>query len=235
MDLSTGQSRQITYETDPDLRVGLSLWSPDGSQIAYFMSRGASWNYFLIRPDGSQPRLLAQNAGWAAWSADGRWLYFSDYPVGTHLRKVPVAGGAPEVVRSDNATRVAIAADGALYYALELPLVSGGSDLEIRVARPENAASRVLARMPAARVAAGGGFQPVLSPDGQWLAVALQDGTTTNLWALSTSTGQLRQLTDFGEQPTSITRRVSWSSDGRFIFAALGQADSDVVLLDGVT
>jgi hypothetical protein len=77
MDLSTGQSRQITYETDPDLRVGLSLWSPDGSQIAYFMSRGASWNYFLIRPDGSQPRLLAQNAGWAAWSADGRWLYFS--------------------------------------------------------------------------------------------------------------------------------------------------------------
>ena len=91
----------------------------------------------------------------------------------------------------------------------------------------------MLARIPAARAAAGGGFQPVISPDGNWLALALQDGITTNLWALSTMTGQLRQLTDFGEQPTIITRRVSWSADGRFIFAAVGEADSDVVLLEG--
>jgi Tol biopolymer transport system component len=148
---------------------------------------------------------------------------------------VRVTGGAPELVRSDHATRVAIAPDGALYYAIEWPIVSGGSDLEIRVAHPENAAaSRVLARMPAARAGAGGGFQPVISPDGNWLALALLDGITTNLWALSTSTGQLRQLTDFGEQPTIITRRVSWSTDGRFIFAAVGEADSDVVLLEGL-
>jgi hypothetical protein len=44
----------------------------------------------------------------------------------------------------------------------------------------------------------------------------------------------VRQLSDFGQRPTIITRRASWSSDGRFIFAALGEADSDVVLLDGL-
>lgn len=235
MNLETGQSRQITNETDPAARVGLPLWSPDGRHIAYFRSLGLSWDYFVIRPDGSELRLLARNAGWATWSPDGEWLYFSDYPVGTQLRKVRVMGGGPELVRSDSATRVAIAADGALYYAIEQPIVSGGSDLEIRVARPENAAaSRVLARVPAARAGEGGGFQPVLSPDGNWLALALLDGITTNLWALSASTGQLRQLTDFGEQPTIITRRVSWSADGRFIFAAVGEADSDVVLLEGL-
>ena len=65
----------------------------------------------------------------------------------------------------------------------------------------------------------------MISPDGKWLALALLDGVTSNLWALSTSTGQLRQLTDFGERPTFITRRVSWSSDGRFIFAAVGEGD----------
>ena len=146
-----------------------------------------------------------------------------------------MTGGSPVVVRSDNASRVAIAPDGGgIYYAIELPVVSGGSDLEIRVARPEEAPFRVLARIPARRAAPWGGFQPVISPDGKWLALALLDGVTSNLWALSTSTGQLRQLTDFGERPTFITRRVSWSSDGRFIFAAVGEGDGDVVLLEGL-
>ena len=235
MNLETRQSRQITYERDRALRVGLPLWSPAGTQIAYFTAQGSSWNYFLIDPDGTDRRLLARDAGWATWSPDGQWLYFSDFPFGTHLRKVSVSGGAPVVVRSDNASRVAIAPDGdALYYAIELPVVSGGSDLEIRVARPEDGPSRVLARIPARRAAPWGGFQPVISPDGKWLALALLDGMTSNLWALSTSTGQLRQLTDFGERPTFITRRVSWSGDGRHIFAAVGEGDSDVVLLEGL-
>jgi len=152
MNLETRQSRQVTYEHDPALRVGLPLWSPDGRQIAYFTSLGTSWNYFLIHPDGSDPRLLARQAGFATWSWDGRWLYFSDYPTGTHLRKVPSTGGPPVLVRSDKASRVAIAPDGgALYYAIELAVLVGGSDLEIRVARPEDAPSRVLARIPARR------------------------------------------------------------------------------------
>jgi len=66
-------------------------------------------------------------------------------------------------------------------------------------------------------------------------ASALLDNVTSNLWALSTSTGQLKPLTDFGDRPIFITRRVSWSSDGRAIFAAVGEGDSDVVLLEGLT
>ena len=31
-----------------------------------------------------------------------------------------------------------------------------------------------------------------------------------------------------------IARRVSWSSDGKSILAAVGEGDADVVLLDGV-
>jgi serine/threonine protein kinase/Tol biopolymer transport system component len=232
VNLDTRQSRQVTFENNPGMRVGLPLWSPSGTQIAYFTSLGSSWNYFLVRPDGSDPRLLARDAGWATWSPDGQWLYFSDYPIGTHLRKVPATGGAPVVIRSDRASRVAISPDGAsLYYAIELPVVTGGSDLEIRVARPESGPSRLLAQIPARRAE---GFQPVISPDGKWLALALLDGVTSNLWALSTSTGQLRQLTDFGDQPIFITRRVSWSSDGRSIFAAVGEGDSDVVWLEGL-
>jgi hypothetical protein len=44
-----------------------------------------------------------------------------------------------------------------------------------------------------------------------------------------------RQITDFGDRTTFIARRVSWSSDGRSILAAVGDGDSDIVLLDGLT
>lgn len=152
-----------------------------------------------------------------------------------HLRKVPVTGSSPVLVRSDQASRVAIApGGGALYFAIEFAAFGGGSDLEIHVARPEDGPSRLLARIPARRMAPWQVSQPVISPDGKWLALALLDGVTSNLWALSTLTGQLRRLTDFGQQPTFIVRRVSWSSDGRFIFAAVGEGDSDVVLLEGL-
>jgi hypothetical protein len=34
--------------------------------------------------------------------------------------------------------------------------------------------------------------------------------------------------------PVSIARRVSWSSDGRILFAAVAESESDVVLLSGL-
>jgi Tol biopolymer transport system component len=89
-------------------------------------------------------------------------------------------------------------------------------------------------RIPGSRVPAWQITNPVISPDGKWLALPLTDNGATNLWLLSTADGSLRQITDFGQRRTFICRRVSWSSDGKFIFAALGEGDADVVLLDGL-
>jgi hypothetical protein len=50
---------------------------------------------------------------------------------------------------------------------------------------------------------------------------------------LSTSSGEWRQITDFGDRPTFIARRVSWSADGRSILCAVGEGDAEIVLLDG--
>jgi hypothetical protein len=61
----------------------------------------------------------------------------------------------------------------------------------------------------------------------------LADGLTTNIWALSTEHGRWQQVTDFGDRPVFIARRVSWSADGRSIIAAIGEGDADIVLLDG--
>jgi hypothetical protein len=60
----------------------------------------------------------------------------------------------------------------------------------------------------------------------------LTDGVTTNIWILSTATGEWRQVTDFGDRPIFIARRVSWSADGRDIIAAVGEGDADIVVFE---
>lgn len=233
--LETGESRKITDELNPDMMVGLPLWSPVGGQIAYFTALRDSFNYWVLNPDGSNRHLMAAHAGFAVWSADGRWMYYAETPGGKLLKKVPVGGGDPAIVRSDTASRPALSPDGrTLYFVIEQPLWTGGSDYEIRAASPEDAAGRVLARIPDRRAPRSAQFHPVVSPDGRWLAFPLLDDPAMNLWAISTTTGELRQLTDFGERPVTIVRRISWAPDGRSIFAAIGEHDADIVLLDGL-
>jgi WD40 repeat protein len=150
------------------------------------------------------------------------------------MKKIPAAGGTAVTVTTEKLRNV-IGSDGStVYYTFERPLVDGSPDFEIRAANPENGPFRVLARISASRVPLWQIVNPALSPDGKWLAQALTDRFTTNIWALSTSTGEWRQITDFGERPTFIARRVSWSSDGRFILAAVGEGDADIVLLEGL-
>jgi hypothetical protein len=128
-----------------------------------------------------------------------------------------------------------IGSDGStLYFVFERPLVDGTPDFEIRAASPETGPSRVLARISASKAPLWQIVNPALSPDGKWLAQPLTDGFTTNIWALSTTTAEWRQITDFGDRPTFIARRVSWSADGRSILAAVGEGDADIVLLEGL-
>jgi Tol biopolymer transport system component len=168
-----------------------------------------------------------------AWSPDGQWLYYSDTSAGS-IAKVPASGGEAVVVRKEPTRNVIGLHDGTLYYGVERPLVDGRPEFEIRAASPEDAPSRLIARIPASRVAPWQIVNPALSPDGQLLAIPLTDGFTTNIWVLSLQTQEWRQVTDFGDRAIFIARRVSWSSDGKFILAAVGEGDADVVLLDSV-
>lgn len=54
------------------------------------------------------------------------------------------------------------------------------------------------------------------SPDGEWIAFAGQRGGVWNLWAVSTRTRDVRQLTKF-KSPIGYVRWPMWSPDGRRI------------------
>ncbi len=241
----SAELRQITFEQNPDVSVGVPVWSPDGKQITFFVSKVSGsgqeravqpFEQWLVAPDGSNLRRLTDKGGWAAWSPDSRWLYTSPPTQGGQaaaLFKVPVEGGDAVLVRKDGAQRSAPAPDGhTLYFTRFLGYVGGGTELEIDVASPENGPARLLARLPAWRVPFWQMPQPVISPDGKWLAVMLKDGAATNLYAVPTDGGPLRQITDFKHESTVIARRVSWSADSRFLFAAVGRTDADIVMLE---
>ena len=238
MKLDSDETRQITFERDPEKPVGVPVWSPDGKHIAFVIRSTIHQDVdaWLISPDGSNLRKVGVGAN-PAWSGDGKWLYYviSKDALVDELRKISPEVGSPLDVRQNEASSPAVAPDGsAVFFLRFLTNVNDSPDIEIYVARPENGPERLLARIPGSRVPAWQQINPVISPDGKWLALTITDAGVTNLWALSTANGSLRQITDFGHHRTFICRRVSWSSDGKFIFAALGEGDADVILLDGL-
>jgi Tol biopolymer transport system component len=236
LNLETQQSRQVTFEHDPQVTIGVPVWSPDGKHIAYVKRGLDAWNVdlWLMNPDGSDAHKVSEGGGWACWSPDSRWLYFSPPSQnGFRIEKASSTGGSNLLVREEG-QKPAVDAEGRLFFVLSLPALNGLSDMEILVASPESGAPRKVARISGSRLASWLLMQPVLSPDGKWLATLLTDGPTTDIWAQPTAGGSMRRITDFGRQATFITRRVSWSSDGHSIYAAVGKGEADIVLLSNL-
>ena len=226
------RTRQLTFERDPSVVIGVPIWSPAGNVIVFILTRQGRTGEWLVSPDGSNLRQLVPLGSGASWSPDGRWLY---YGKARCIEKIPVDGGPAERVRCQhNPGAESLSADGStLYYYDSVENPVGG--VEIWKAKSENGPSQLLARIPASRLPFDGWlWQQVLSPDGDWLAAPLLDRGTTNLWVQSANGGPMRQITDFGERSVLIVRRVSWSPDGKYIYAAVADTDADIVLLDGL-
>jgi Tol biopolymer transport system component len=234
---SQGLPRQITFEDDPAVSIGIPIWSPDGRWIAFVSSRGNVgfiFGVWLVRPDGSELHQLVPKGLGVAWSPDGNEIYYVE-AAQSDLKKIRVSGGAPVTVRSEPVRNVIGVHGSTVYYLLERALMDGRPEFEIRAAPLSNGPSRLIKSIDGSRVASWQvPFNPALSPDGKWLAMTLTDGLASNIWAVSTEDGRWQQVTDFGDRAIFIARRVSWSADGRSILAAVGEGDADIVLLDGL-
>jgi Tol biopolymer transport system component len=232
------RARQITFERDPDVVIGLPRWSPASDAIVYIVSRkGDLPQLWVIRADGRGARKLVEQGLWPAWGHDGKWLYYTPNVNAERygIEKVPVTGGPPVIVRSEENATAAACAQGALYFAALVTSAFGTIEWEIRRASPEDGASDVIGRVAGSRISFSSLYiHLALSADGQQIALALADGATSNLWTVSTADGSWRQLTDFGEQPTLIVRQVSWSVDGQYLYAAICKYNGDIVMLDGL-
>ena len=117
-------------------------WSPDGRHIA-FWSRGM----YIVGADGGPPsRFNAREKGGElpAWSADGRWLYFT---AGTNVWKVPALEGKAVQVTKHGGYTPRESRDGQhLYYTKVEPgiwriPVSGGQETRVIEGLPNHLSS----------------------------------------------------------------------------------------------
>ena len=226
--------RQLTFERDRSVTMGLPLWSPAGDRIAFVCSHQTT-GIRVINPNGRGLRQLVPEGFGPSWSRDGRWLYYTR-TVGTRWRveKIPVDGGEPVTVRDDGFVHAPTAGDGTIFFALR-PEQVASIDWILYRASPDDGPATAIGRISASRLPLSPAFVHCsLSPDGQWLALPLVDGATTNIWAIPTDGGPMRPLTDFGGRPTLIARQVCWSPDGRYLYAAVAENGADIVMYDGL-
>ena len=231
----SGVSRQITFERELDVSIGVPTWSPTSNQIAYIVTRGGVFSQWLVNSETSEKRELVDGA-MAYWSPDGKWLYYARRRNGRfEIEKIAADGGPPVPVRADDAATPAVGQDGTLYWATPVRGVGAVGDWIIRKARPEGGEAVTLVPLPGARIPwESRAIHAILSPDEKWLVQPLVDGATSNLWLINTQDGSLRRVTDYGGRPVMIARRVSWSRDSRKIYAAVAETDADIVLFQNL-
>jgi WD40-like Beta Propeller Repeat len=95
-----------TALTDASLLAVAPASSPDGTLIAFIVSRPVGWELFVANSDGTNPHRVAQHATNMGWSADGRYILARWTPPDQ-------AGGLAIVAPDGSGFRVVVPADQA--------------------------------------------------------------------------------------------------------------------------
>jgi serine/threonine protein kinase len=214
------QSR-VVYRPPPPSMAHRSRLSPDRAWGLVVEMGWQSWlSCRLVRfADGAPQRLVgpipAQCTD-AAWSPDGRWMYFSaNAGNGFHLWRQRFPEGVPEQVTSGATEEegLAVAADGK---SILTSIGSRQSTVWIHNARGERQIT-----------SEGYGMLPTFSPDGRKLYYLLREGGARSyvsgaLWVADLATGEQRRLL-----PGVLMQAYAVSRDGeRVAFVAANDTAS---------
>lgn len=225
LSVATGAREILTLPSPGTLGDHSPMVSPDGTRIAFVRGlNGATADLHVIPFDGGPPARVTwdnQDIVGVDWSADGRSLiYATDRAGGYTIWRVPVAGGASQLVAGGAAKLkhpTVARATGRLAYeswAYEINLwespVTGRVDLEDDPAA---------ALRPIVRTSEVWNHSPDLSPDGTRLAFVSTRSGGAELWVADRDGARPRQLTTFGR---ASIRQPRWSPDSTRILISAG-------------
>jgi serine/threonine protein kinase len=253
-----GQAKQISSGESQDERVAslqngkllirsgntdLVLVNSDGSQraplvadaknVGSFSSCGDRYLVFDSLPgshvavvrtdaDGSNPTKLMDDAVFPDCSRDGKWLVYS-IALGTKFFRLPIEGGTPT----------------------EIPVAHQNGDPMLRISPDGNWIAYLYeearpAQEQIAIIPASGGAPVHLfplpedtnqfrwSPDGKGVQFILTRDGAANVWEQPVTGGPRRQITNF---TSGHIFDFDWSRDGKQLFLAKGEINSDVILI----
>lgn len=246
-------TRQITA----DGATSNPQWAPDGNCIAYVRRDESYADIYMLGAAGGVPTQVTFNGSqlqprsqdfvhsvvWAAepaWTPDGSQLVFLsqiappqyqpllEYPLSIYRYDLDLVGKRQPtnddlLVQIDNADlqRPSVSADGQTLAFVMVP--RDGTPKQIMVYNIESGDSGPFPGMPA------NSYDPVWSPDGNWLAFVANVEGRTDLWVAPSPErgGTPVRLTNGGS-----ARSPAWSPDGtKLAYIELGDTGNNVVVM----
>jgi Tol biopolymer transport system component/serine/threonine protein kinase len=209
-----GAARNLTQNSAADDLQ--PAFSPDGAQIA-FRSEREGGGLFVMSAQGGPVRRLMDAGFYPAWSPDGREIVFAadnfEAPsartiVPSPLLAVEVATGKKRVVAAGDATQPSWSPTGKriAYWGVQ----KGGQRDLWTIAASGGAAVPVTEDLAI-------DWNPVWSPDGQYLYFASDRGGSMNLWriGIEEESGRVRGTPEPVTTPSSNSGFLSFAAKGR--------------------
>jgi Tol biopolymer transport system component/DNA-binding winged helix-turn-helix (wHTH) protein len=221
-----GPAKALT--DDRSRRNSLPVISPDGARLAYMSSRqGERANVWIMDVDGSNPVQLTSGDAFESqpeWFPDSRRVaYQSKSPEDDGLRAIDVTTRLDEKLVDLGVLQHRSSSKTAAVQLCELRLSRSMAKIAFSVQVPPadrrvlyvTARSAIQPRLLTDAALSVG--YPAWSPDEQFIAVEIKEGSSTQAAIVDAESGTLRRLTN--ERGQTWVR--SWSPDGRKIAAAV--------------
>ena len=212
-----------------------TAWTPDSKAVLFTSNRNGKYGVFkqAISQDTAEPVLTGpQDATLPRLSPDGAWILYVEVPktaVGPstplRLMRVPVSGGAPQLVLETRNWR----GHGCASARSTLCVLEEASQDEKQVTltafdplKGRGKVLRTIQKDPTAQFASG------LSPDGITFAISKGGDAEIHIRLLSLSGGADREFTVKG-WPSNYDG-VDWSSDGKGLYCGSVSPQSSTLL-----
>jgi eukaryotic-like serine/threonine-protein kinase len=172
--------------------------------------------------DGSNPTQLADDAVFPDCSRDGKWFLYAN-TLGTKFFRMPIEGGTPTEILAPHQAGdpiLKISPDGnwiAYLYEEARPAqeqiaiipATGGTPVHLFPLPEDTSAFR-------------------WSPDGKGVQFVITRNGAANIWEQPLAGGPRRQITNF---TSGSIFDFDWSHDGKLLYLAKGEKNSDVILI----
>jgi Tol biopolymer transport system component len=222
MPIAGGEPERLSTDSIGEFQPVLS---PDASEVAFHSIRGGVRQIQVLPLNGAPIHTVAPSKTEqrvADWSPDGKSLAWYDRSNSTVWVVHRGADGKWQtpVMRAESWQYPRWSPDGRM-------LVGNSPDGKIMVVAPDSGASRTL-YTPRPGSADPLAEWPAWTPDGKsiWFKSHDSEGRAS-LWSMAPSGGAPRLLVRF-DDPTRPSYRVEWTTDGKRIFFAINDRQSDI-------
>lgn len=182
----------------------------------------AAVNLWRMDAKGSSVTQLTsgQNDREPACSRDGRWVYYLDQADHQSVKRVPIEGGAPQMIVKGSAGQFDLSSDGKWIASVEI--AEADHKLQIRL-DPTTGGKPTYAEADSRMVSA-----PLFGPDSKCIVYVARQKGVDNLWSQALNGTKRKQLTAFDKD---LIFRYEYSQDGKQIAIERGNVEADAFLL----